>query len=304
MRECGISYDSDRPDEIALADSSVTFCYNNHRAVFFFCLDHSSIQKTLERILNMEEIFVMADTLPQAYHKALLQLDQHGSLVDCPDYSQQQKECSMTVVIKHPLQEPRISRLIIGGHRELQQYEMEVLDGILDFKIGDGTCWEYTYHARYAWQMPFIYEELARNPLSRRAIINIRDYEVDTANADPACMQSIQFFIRDKSLHMKILFRSNDLPEAFFFNAFALIRLQERVAGELGVEVGTYTHRSNSMHCYEKDFKLMNRFVEGIRTKSEDELTHSYRDFYKELMEEEIPVIMRQVELLKKNMPV
>jgi AraC family transcriptional regulator, arabinose operon regulatory protein len=32
------------------------------------------------------------------------------------------------VVIKHPLQEPRISRLIIGGHRELQQYEMEVLE--------------------------------------------------------------------------------------------------------------------------------------------------------------------------------
>lgn len=250
----------------------------------------------------MKEIFVKADTLPQAYHKALLELDSNAELVDCPDYAQQQKECSMTVVIEHPLQEPRVSRLIIGGHRELQQYEMEVLDGILDFKIGDGTCWEYTYHARYAWQMPFIYKELARNPLSRRAIINIRDFEVDTANNDPACMQSIQFFIRDNKLHLKVLFRSNDLPEAFFFNAFALIRLQERAAAELGVEVGTYAHRSNSMHCYEKDFKLLEQFVKGIRSQPEDELTHNYSEFYKELMEEEIPAIMHQVNLLKENM--
>lgn len=251
---------------------------------------------------EMKEIFVEAQTLPEAYHRALMELMENGEIVGCPDYNQMQKECSMTVVVNQPVKEPRISRLIIGGHHELQQYVMEVLDGILDFKIGDGNCWEYTYHARYAHQMPFILSELTRNPLTRRAVMNIRDFEVDSKNADPACMQSIQFFIRDEKLHMKVLFRSNDLPEAFFFNVFALIKLQEKVAALLAVDVGTYTHRSNSMHCYEKDFDMLKRFVEGIKTKSIEDLTYEYEGYYEKMMEEEIPSIMEQVERLKKEM--
>lgn len=250
----------------------------------------------------MKEVLVTADTLPEAYHQALLELDENGSVVDCPDYHQKQKECSMTVVIRDPLKEPRISRLIIGGHHELQQYVMEVLDGILDFKIGDGNCWEYTYHNRYCRQIPFILEELKRNPLTRRAVMNIRDFDIDSKNADPACMQSIQFFIRDDRLHMKVLFRSNDLPEAFFFNAFALIKLQERMAEKLELPVGTYVHRSNSMHCYEKDFRMLERFAEGIRTKQLEDLTYPYHGFYQALMEEEVPAIMKKVDLLRENM--
>ena len=86
-----------------------------------------------------------------------------------------------------------------------------------------------------------------------------------------------------------------------FFNAFALIKLQEKVA-LLAVDVGTYTHRSNSMHCYEKDFDMLKRFVEGIKTKSIEDLTYEYEGYYEKLMEEEIPAIMEKVEKLKKEM--
>jgi len=244
----------------------------------------------------MKEIFVTGKTLPEAYHKALIELHEKGEIVDCPDYSQLQKECSLTVCVEQPLAEPRISRLIIGGAHELQQYEMELLDGILDFMIGTSdNVWEYTYHERYAHQVPFIVNELKRNPYSRRAIMNIRNFEVDSANADPACLQSIQYFIRDGALHCKILFRSNDLPEAFFYNAFALIRLMERIANELGVKVGTYTHRANSMHCYEKDFSLIEGYVKGINERSFEDLTYEYEGFFKSIMEEEIPAIHEMI---------
>jgi len=126
--------------------------------------------------------------------------------------------------------------------------------------------------------------------------MNIRDFEVDSTNADPACMQSIQYFIRDDKLHCKILFRSNDLPEAFFYNAFALIRLQERIAAELEVGVGTYTHRSNSMHCYEKDFDLIAGYIKGMNERPVEEITYDYEDFFKEIMQEEIPSIMKMVD--------
>jgi thymidylate synthase len=126
--------------------------------------------------------------------------------------------------------------------------------------------------------------------------MNIRDFKIDSANSDPACMQSMQYFIRGGKLHCKILFRSNDLAEAFFYNAFALVRLQEKIAAELGVGVGSYTHRSNSMHCYEKDFELIAGYIKGINERSTENLTYDYEGYFKEIMEDEIPSIMKMVE--------
>lgn len=247
----------------------------------------------------MDEILVKGKTLPEAYHKSILQLYTKGRITDCPDYRQKQKECSMTIYVEEPLAEPMISKLFIGGFEELEQYRQEILDGILDFLIGHG--WDYTYHNRIEKQLPFIYRELRRNPDSRRAVIDVRDWEHDTreGNTSPACLQHIQYFIRDGKLHCKILMRSNDAPEAAFMNMFAFIMLQERVAGNLGCKVGSYTHRANSYHCYEKDFKLLEDYVKKIKSCSLEELTYNYRGFFKELMDEAKPAIAEKVAHLK-----
>jgi thymidylate synthase len=252
----------------------------------------------------MKELFVQGNTLPEAYHKALIALEDLGDVVDCPDWNTLQKEAAITIHVRNPLEENRISKCLIGDARSLQQYEMEMLDGILDFKVkkeGDekDTHWSYTYHLRYAEWLPNVIGELKRNPYSRRAAISVRDNGKDFKNDDPACLQHIQFMMRDGKLDMFVLFRSNDLPEAAFYNMWALIRLQEKAAAELGLGVGGYTHRSNSMHAYEKNFDLLKSYVKRI--KNGDDLTYSYRDYYKELMEEEIPDILKMVDVLKKG---
>ena len=235
----------------------------------------------------MKEFFIEGNTLPNAYHKALKALNEQGDIVDCPDYDQLQKECIMTIRVEDPMAEPRISKLLICGPKELRQYEMEMLDGILDFVIGKAdNLWEYTYHERYAYQLDFIIEELKREPFSRRAIMSLRDFEVDSENTHPACLQSIQYFIRDEKLHCCVLFRSNDLPEAFFMNAFALIKLQEKVATELGVGMGSYTHRSNSMHAYEKNFGLIDGYVIKIDTEAEEDIVYEYDGYFEDMMKE------------------
>ena len=235
----------------------------------------------------MKEFFIEGDSLPNAYHKALKVLNEQGDIVDCPDYDQLQKECIMTIRVEDPMKEPRISKLLICGPGELRQYEMEMLDGILDFVIGKAdNLWEYTYHERYAYQLDFIIAELKREPFSRRAIMSIRDFDVDSKNTHPACLQSIQYFIRDGKLHCCVLFRSNDLPEAFFMNAFALIKLQEKIAKELGVGMGSYTHRSNSMHAYEKNFGLINGYVKKIDTEAEEDILYDYEGYFEDMMKE------------------
>lgn len=255
----------------------------------------------------MIESIIRGKTLPEAYHDALIALKALGESVPCPDYNTNQIELSMTMCISYPLQEPMISKLFIGGPHELEQYRQEMLDGILDFEVYRGN-WDYTYHDRMVNfpstldfvclnQIDFIIRELKRNPDSRRAVICIRDNNKDMDSNDPACLQHIQYFIRNNKLHCKVLFRSNDACKAAFMNAFALIMLQKRIADELGVEVGTYTHRANSFHCYEKDYKLLDSYVTSIAKK--ENITYSYIDEWKELMEDEQEAIARKVEELK-----
>lgn len=243
----------------------------------------------------MYEFIALGDTLPEAYHNALQWLWGCGENVPCPDYNTTQKELSMTIKVHCPLQEPMISRLFIGGYHELEQYRQEMLDGILDFEIAKGN-WAYTYHDRIGYQYKFVIDELRRNPYSRRAVIDVRRH-ADMRHDDPACLQHIQYFIRDNKLHCKVLFRSNDACKATFMNAFALIMLQKRIADELGVEVGTYTHRANSFHCYEKDFPLLDGYVERIL--KEESLTYNYVGEWDELMEEAKADIAEKVERLR-----
>ena len=246
----------------------------------------------------MKELLVSGRSLPEAYHASLRALSEHGELTPCPDYNTNQKELSMTLFVEEPLSEPLISKLFIGGYRELEQYRQEMLDGILDFEIEKGN-WAYTYHSRMAEQLPFIQRELRRNPYSRRAAVDVRDWRHDAAegNENPACLQHLQYFIRGGRLDCDVLFRSNDACKAAFMNAFALIQLQSRLAARLGVEMGTYTHRANSFHCYERDFPMLEGYLRRIR--SGEEITFDYAGDWEELMREAQPEIAAAVEQLK-----
>ena len=235
----------------------------------------------------MKEFFIEGRTLPEVYHKALVMLEKNGEIVDCPDYDQLQKECTMTMHIEEPLAEEMISKLLICGPKELRQYEFEILDGILDFVIGKSeNLWEYTYHNRFVHWLDFVIADLQREKYSRRAAISIRDNEIDSQTTHPACLQNIQFFIRNEKLDMCVLFRSRDLPEAWFMNAFALIKLQSRIADELGVPVGTYSDRSNSCHAYEKNFGLLEGYVRKIETEPFEETVYPYKGFFEDMMAE------------------
>ncbi len=245
----------------------------------------------------MFELFVTGSNLPDAYHKALLALHQNNMELPCPDYNTNQKEASMTFVVTQPLTEPMISKLFIGDPRSLEQYRQEMLDGILDFEVERGN-WEYTYHQRMESQIPWVIDELRRNPDSRRAIISIRSEE-DQHTGSPACLQSIHFLIREGKLHCKILFRSNDATKAAYMNAFALIMLQKRIAEAVGVGVGSYTHRANSFHIYERDYKMFDGYIKRIESGSD--VTYDYIGDWDEQMEEAKPAIAEMVKKLREQ---
>lgn len=241
-------------------------------------------------------------TLPESFHKAMTKLSAMGEVVPCPDYDTEMIECCMDIVVNNPMREPMITRLGIFDFESLQQYLMEISDGILDFMVGaDENTWEYTYHQRIGNQIDFVINELKRNPNSRRAVINVRDNEVDQATTHPACLQSIQFLIRKGALDMIVLMRSNDAYNATFMNMFAfIVGIQYKVACELGVPVGAYVHRANSFHVYEKDYEHFKAMIKQIYSKPFSELTYKYKH-WQPLMVAEIPKITQKVNDQKKK---
>jgi thymidylate synthase len=185
-----------------------------------------------------------------------------GSIVESPAWNTRRKECGMTIHLLYPLGEPSIPLNIIGGPTDLKQYVLEIVDGFLDPAIATGKL-EYTYHDRLTHpinQINGIINELKRDPYSTRAVATLLRPE-DVSLTDKPCLNHIQCMIRDDELDMQILIRSNDAIRAAPMNMFAFVRLQEYIAGELGVPVGKYTHRANSYHAYEESWPVMDSII-------------------------------------------
>lgn len=107
-------------------------------------------------------------------------------------------------------------------------------------------------------QWDYVKEELTRDPDSRRAVIHIRTPD-DSLHAvkDVPCTLALQFFIREGKLHLHVNMRSSDIVLGIAYDVPAFTTMQEVLANELGIELGEYVHTSNSLHCYERDFSML-----------------------------------------------
>jgi len=230
--------------------------------------------------------FVQEKTLPKAYHEALKKL-----WISC------EGECTMLINVEKPLREPMISKLGLFGAHELEQYRQEICDGILDFEVLRGN-WDYTYHQRMAVWKDDVVRILQETPESRRAVIAIRDNEKDMLSENPACLQMLQYMIRDHKLHCWAVMRSNDAVQASFMNMFGFVMLQKQFAERLGVEVGEYTHYATNYHTRDEfEEKKLDEFViRYLTTPEEDPLAVPYVGCWDALMEEEKPKIAEMVQ--------
>lgn len=95
---------------------------------------------------------------------------------------------------------------------------------------------------------------LRADPNSRQAVIHIKDAS-DKKTKDLPCTVSIQYFIRGNKLYSTVYMRSNDIWMGFPYDVFSFTALQVKLAMELGVGLGTYTHIAGSLHLYERNVK-------------------------------------------------
>jgi len=129
------------------------------------------------------------------------------------------------------------------------------------------------YHGAYGFrlrshfgrdQLEAAYSTLKSNPTSRQVVLQIWDPAVDLPNPDgsPAspdipCNIGALLKVRDGKLDWTQIVRSNDIFRGLPYNLVQFSVLQEVLAGWLGLNVGTYTQLSDSLHWYETDFSTM-----------------------------------------------
>jgi len=267
-------------------------------------------------------LHVEADGIARAWELSLIELHQKGCNVkteyDKPE-DPPSKDATMLITVADPLSEPMIHKDFPGGPIELQEYVMEVCDGIKDHLIRDpndpkDTRWEYTYHQRlfqYAVpslrvfdQIEIVCQKLAKTPHTRRAQAVTWKVWEDNDCYDPACLQSIwcRVLVEDGQpvLSMNVRFRSNDAYKAAFMNIFALVQLQkriaERIAGLTGkpVVLGRYCHLADSYHIYGSYFKeFEGRFLGLLQKREFAQRTMRYEDV-RDMMEEAKPMILEK----------
>jgi thymidylate synthase len=231
----------------------------------------------------------------------------------------------MILTVREPLSEPMIHRDFPGGFEELQEYVMEVCEGIKDHCVRDpadasDTRWEYTYHQRlFGYQVPglrpidqieHVCRRLAETPHTRRAqAITWKVWE-DSQCYDPACLQSVWCRLsspgqrgpagpeESRLLNMNVRFRSNDAYKAAFMNIFALVELQRRIAARIAeltdtrIELGRFCHMADSFHIYGSNLREFEaRFLGAIQRRTFEQRTMRY-EAVREMMEAARPAIL------------
>ena len=106
---------------------------------------------------------------------------------------------------------------------------------------------------------------LAANPLTRQVVMEIWNPSFDLGHAtkDLPCNDIVMLKIRDGKLITTIGNRSNDLHWGLPTNVFQFSFLTELMSLALGIELGTQTHNSQSLHIYSWNDKanvMYNRF--------------------------------------------
>jgi thymidylate synthase len=79
-------------------------------------------------------------------------------------------------------------------------------------------------------------------------------YENEADRGTSPCLRGIDTKIKDNQLQFHVYFRSWDLFAGFPENMGGITLLQEFMASELGIEVGTLSFSSLGLHCY--DYQL------------------------------------------------
>lgn len=166
-------------------------------------------------------------------------------------------------------------------HREEQWYNSQSLN-VNDIPGGAPAIWKAVadkttgeINSNYGWCIYSLenecqYEnakaELKQNPESRRAIMIYTrprmwlDYNKG-GRSDFMCTNAVQYVIRDGAVHAIVQMRSNDSIFGFRNDRAWQQHVLEKMASDLGIDVGNLYWNVGSLHVYARHYYLVDHFA-------------------------------------------
>jgi thymidylate synthase len=139
-----------------------------------------------------------------------------------------------------------------------------------DYAEPDGRIWG-AYGPRIFGgersQYEVVRDLLRERPATRKAVIQLFDREDILAEyKDVPCTCTLQFLVRDNLLNLVVHMRSNDVFMGFPHDVFAFTMIQEILANDIGVKLGSYKHMVGSFHLYDHNREQVERYLnEGFQ---------------------------------------
>jgi len=148
------------------------------------------------------------------------------------------------------------------------QYPKEIIQhynkNLLNFINEETQQWDGAYPPRIFPVLEKVYNELKRDPDSRRAVVPIYG-QIDTEryenSKDIACTLTLQFLIRNGKLNLIASMRSNDILWGTAYDVNQFTTLQRVMACWLGIPTGWYKHQAGSMHAYLERVKQLEKIL-------------------------------------------
>jgi thymidylate synthase len=167
----------------------------------------------------------------------------------------------LTLVVEHPASsDPVVAEL--GDPEWLAwMHDNFVVHGRVS-ELGDADSyavrlydWGHTGRDQVAW----VVERLRSDPECRSAAVTT--FQPETDKAYIPCISMLDFWLPDGRLELVVYAHSLDFGKKAYGNLVELARLQEHVAGELGVGLGLLVIHAKSAHVYEPELELMSRLT-------------------------------------------
>jgi thymidylate synthase len=130
-------------------------------------------------------------------------------------------------------------------------------------ELGDAKSYAvrlFNYAGAGRDQIAWVVDRLRAEPESRSATITTFQPLTDTSYIP--CVSLLDFWLRDGALELVVYAHSLDFGKKAYGNLVELARLQDHVAGVLGVARGRLVVHAKSAHIYEPEWALMASIAE------------------------------------------
>jgi hypothetical protein len=135
------------------------------------------------------------------------------------------------------------------GH--VQRYNSAMEDWMVDGELPGSAYGDRLRNTAGHDQLERSRETLEERPESRRALMQVHQAAVeDYTGGDVSCTAHLHPFVRDGELHMVASLRSQDMYWGYAYDAANNQFIQEMLAAQLGLDLGSYYHVMNSCHYY------------------------------------------------------